>query len=71
MGKICLPTIEDCQIQFYSIADDLQNLTNYIFEFLLNMTPGMLLLIILTLIGLMVIYILFIINKSTKNVTAL
>jgi len=57
MGRICIPSNQHCEIQFFSIADEVQNMFNNFLAFVLNITPGIWALIILTGIGALMLYI--------------
>ena len=68
MAKICLPSEDNCVTQFYSIADDLNNLVNYLADFIMNLSPGMIALMMVTLIGIIVFYVILSIKKHTYNI---
>jgi len=40
MGWICSPSAENCIITFYSIADELKILSEVTFQYLMALTPG-------------------------------
>lgn len=56
MARICIPSTNDCQIQFFSMADEVQNMFNAILGFVLGISPAVWVLVLLTSIGVFLLY---------------
>jgi len=65
MGWVTL--IEDKNIRFFSMADSIELIHDYFFEFWLNMTPGMMFFIVLSFLALLVAGLIFSISMSIKK----
>ena len=64
MGRICIPSAQNCEIQFFSMADEVQNMFNSILGFALGISPGIWALVILTTVVMMMLYIFYAIRTT-------
>jgi len=65
MGWVTL--IKEENIRFFSMADSIEIIHDYFFEFWLNMTPGMLFFIVISFLTLLVAGLIFSISMAIRK----
>jgi len=68
MGWICAPSVQNCIMKFYSIADDIEVMNQAIFQFLISLSPGVLSTIIIVFLVTFIIAILLSIKAGIREI---
>jgi len=68
MSRICLPSNDNCLLQFFSISEEVRGMMNNIIDFSVNLAPGYWLLMLFVFAFMIMMIIFMNLRKGIKQV---